>query len=121
MRILKYRFTVRHIPGKKLKVADALSREPVKQQSSTDLQNEEDVDALVYIIETDLSATQEVMTRRRQETQKKMVLQEVIEICRVVRHYTIIKVQWNLSHTGNIVMIYELLITFFCWETGSLF
>ena len=53
---------MRHIPGKKLKVADALSREPVKQPSSTDLQNEEDVDALVYIIETDLSATQEVMT-----------------------------------------------------------
>lgn len=112
---------MRHIPGKKLKVADALSREPVKQPSSTDLQNEEDVDALVYIIETDLSATQEVMTRRRQETQKKMVLQEVIEMCRVVRHYTIIKVQWNLSHTGKIVMIYELLITFFCWEIGSLF
>ena len=45
MKIFKYSFTARHIAGKKLIDADALSQAPVKQMSLANLQNEEDIDA----------------------------------------------------------------------------
>ena len=50
MRLLRFTYTIFHIPGKELIVADALSRAPVSNPTSTDTQFNKAVDAYVNLL-----------------------------------------------------------------------
>ena len=55
MRLMKYKYTMMHVPGKELVIADTLCRTPVKEESDTKL--EEEVQAYVDCVLSDLPTT----------------------------------------------------------------
>ena len=56
MRMMKYTYTIFHIPGKNLVIADALSRAPTQQQTAEDNEWNSEVDAHVRAIFNSLPA-----------------------------------------------------------------
>ena len=57
MKLLRYDFTISHIPGEDLVTADALSRVPVSDSTVSDQLLEEEVDAYIQAIIDNLPAS----------------------------------------------------------------
>ena len=55
--MMRFQFTIVHIPGKELVIADTLSRSPLKQSSKTDEVLQADSDLYVNLILNNLPAT----------------------------------------------------------------
>ena len=55
--MMRFQFTIVHIPGKELVIADTLSRSPLKQSSKTDEVLQADFDLYVNLILNNLPAT----------------------------------------------------------------
>ena len=68
MRLLRFDFTVSHVPGKSLITADALSRAPVEQQDRQSI-TEEEIDLYVQHVFASLPAsnTQLEQIKEKQE------------------------------------------------------
>ena len=58
MRMMRYSFTISHVPGKTLTVADTLSRAPLEDVRESDRNLHEDADALVNVVIQSLPATE---------------------------------------------------------------
>ena len=54
MRLLRYDFTISHIPGQDLITVDALSRAPVSNSTAIDQLLEEEADANIQAVRADL-------------------------------------------------------------------
>ena len=57
MRMMKYTYTIFHVPGKNLVIADALSRAPAHQQTVEDEEWNKEVDVYVHAIFNSLPAS----------------------------------------------------------------
>ena len=58
MRLMRYQFTICHIPGKDLVIADTLSRAPVCDSDHCSSLLEQEVDAYVRLVIGSLPATE---------------------------------------------------------------
>ena len=66
MRMMRFQFTIVHIPGKELVIADALSRSPLKHFCKTDKNLQADCDAYVNLILNNLPATDKHLKQLQQ-------------------------------------------------------
>ena len=80
MRMMRFRFSIRHVPGKQLSTADALSRAPTTTPSSSNNLFQDEVEAYIQVTMQDLPATE----KRLAEIQ---VHQEQDETCKMVRDF----------------------------------
>ena len=80
MRMMRFRFSIRHVPGKQLSTADALSRAPTTTPSSSDNLFQDEVEAYIQVTMQDLPATE----KRLAEIQ---VHQEQDKTCKMVRDF----------------------------------
>lgn len=80
MRLMRYSFTVQHVPGKELYTADTLSRAPCEKSTSQDRDLEEDTQAYVAMICQNLPATDQRLNEIR-------LHQVQDETCSVLRKY----------------------------------
>ena len=115
---MRYKFTISHVPGTSLKVADALSRAPVSTAMPTDVLFEQETAAYVDSVVKNLPDKQVQRIKRHQEEDEEY--QEAIlhtlsgwpsrqSLCGVMKHYlniaTELSVQRRNSHerqqTGN--------------------
>ena len=78
MRLMRFQYTVTHIPGPDLKIADALSRAPLPEITDTDKQLQIDTDA--YIAQG-MPATPERLKQIRQAQEQDNILQQLIKFC----------------------------------------
>ena len=80
LRMMRYKFTISHVPGTSLQVADALSRAPCSNAMPTDVLLQTETAAYVDIVVQTLPATEKQLERIRR-------YQEVDEECQeAVRH-----------------------------------
>ena len=70
MRLLRFDFTVSHVPGKSLITADALSRAPVEQQDGQS-SSEEEIDLYVQHVFASLPASNTQLERIKKKKNKK--------------------------------------------------
>ena len=79
MRLLRFTFTVSHVPGKSLIIADTLSRAPVAQQDDQNC-TEEEMDLYVQYVLASIPASNTQFERIREK-------QEEDEVCRTLKQY----------------------------------
>ena len=77
MRMMRFQFSIVHIPGKELTIADALSHCPIKQFSESDEQLQQDSDAYVNLVLNNLPTTDKCLRQLRKA-------QEDDDICRML-------------------------------------
>ena len=80
MRMMRYDFTITHVPGKNLITADALSRAPSSPANSDDQSLQAEVDAYIRNTLSGLPATE----RRLEEIKRE---QEKDEVCQLIKKY----------------------------------
>ena len=80
MRMMRFLFSICHVPGKKLVVADTLSRAPLDRVTDSDQTLQQDVDAFVNHIIQSLPVTEHRLGEIRQRQQQD-------EVCRLVMQY----------------------------------
>ena len=82
MRMMRFRFTISHVPGKELTIADALSRAPVSSPSTADQLLQQEATAYVNSVLQSLPATEERLQEIRQSQEADGVCQQIAEYCR---------------------------------------
>jgi len=96
--MLWYNFTISHVPGKQLTIADALSRSPTGKPEHTDLEFQHDTAAFLSQVTSVLPATERKQDEIRYGQEGDPVCQKVAryslegwpdkrELCGKVRHY----------------------------------
>ena len=70
MRLLRYNFTITHIPGQDLVTADMLSRAPVSDRTASDQLLEEEVDAYIQAVIDSLPASEDRLAEIREHSCK---------------------------------------------------
>ena len=80
MRLMQFTFSVTHIPGKDLTIADTLSRAPTTEASDADTQFCQDTEMFVNTVMSTLPATECRLTEIRQK-------QEEDEVCKQLKQY----------------------------------
>ena len=80
MRLMQFTFSVTHIPGKDLTIADALSRAPTTEASGADTQFCQDIELFVNTVMSTLPATECRLMEIRQK-------QEEDEACKQLKQY----------------------------------
>ena len=78
---MQFVFTVTHIPGKDLTIADMLSRAPIAAASDVDTQFSHDVEMLVNTIMSSLPATEQRLTEIAHEQNKDKICKQLIQYC----------------------------------------
>ena len=81
MRLMRFSFTISHVPGKELSTADALSRAPIANVSSSTELSAEEVDAYVRLAVRCLPATEEKLEKIRSCQNGDNDFQRVIAYC----------------------------------------
>ena len=82
MRLLRFTYTISHIPGKELTVADALSRAPVSNPTSADTQFNKEVDAYVNLVLESFPATEKQLKRIQEAQSADAVCSQVHKYCK---------------------------------------
>ena len=80
MRLLRFDFTVSHVPGKSLITADALSRAPVEQQDGQS-STEEEIDLYVQHVFASLPASNTQLERIKEKQEEDEVCQKLKQYC----------------------------------------
>ena len=80
MRLMRYQFSISHVPGKDLHIADTLSRAPTSQSTPSDDQFCHHVDNLVHFVTGSLPVTDE----RLQQISR---LQDEDGVCQQLKQY----------------------------------
>ena len=120
LRMMRFKFTIFHIPGKNLLLADALSRAPISEAVNEDLFLQQETAAYVSIVVQSLPATEKQLERIRRHQEEDEECQQAAEYCRsgwpsrqslrgVMKHYhavaSEILVQDGLLMRGSRVVI----------------
>ena len=111
LRMMRYKFTISHVPGTSLKVADALSRAPVSTAMPTDVLFQQETAAYVDSVVKNLPDKQVQRIKRHQEEDEEC--QEAIlhtlsgwpsrqSLCGVMKHY--LNIATELSVKDGILM-----------------
>ena len=82
MRMMRFQFTISHVPGKELTIADALSRAPACTPSERDELLQLETTAYVDFVIRHLPATEQRITEIRECQEADEVLQQIEEYCR---------------------------------------
>ena len=80
MHLMRYKFTISHLPGKKLTVADTLSRALTSSTSPTDSEFHQDTEVYVNLVLENLSVTEQRLVKLKQQ-------QEDDETCWQVKQF----------------------------------
>ena len=80
LRMMRFKFTISHVPGKSLLVADALSRAPCSEAANEDLLLQQETAAYVNFVVQNLPATEKQLERIRRH-------QEEDEECKLAAEY----------------------------------
>lgn len=82
MRVLRFDFSVSHVPGKHLSTADALSRAPIVEETKeNDPRPEEEINLYVHHIFNSLPASNTQLERIREKQEEDEVCQALKEYC----------------------------------------
>ena len=81
MRLMQFVFTVTHIPGKDLTIADTLSRAPTAAASDADTQFSHDVEMFVNTVMSSLPATEQRLTEIAYEQTADEICKRLIQYC----------------------------------------
>ena len=81
MRLMKYTFTIAHVPGKDLTIVDTLSRAPTSSPSTVDEQFVSDTNVYVDSILQGLPATQERIEQIKQAQQQDAICSQLMKYC----------------------------------------
>ena len=82
LRMMRYSFTISHVPGKSLLVADTLSRAPLPNPAEMDTSLEQETAAYVRTLVQSLPATEKQLERIKQHQGEDEVCQQVMTYCR---------------------------------------
>ena len=77
---MRYHFTISHVPGKDLHIADTLSRAPTSQSTLTDAQFHWKVD-VIHLVTDSLLITEERLLHIRRKQEEDAVCQELKQYC----------------------------------------
>ena len=80
MRMMRYNFTINHVPGKSLTTADTLTRAPISEPNSEDVLLQDESDAYIQIALQNIPASRLDEIRKLQ--QEDQISREVISHCR---------------------------------------
>ena len=120
LRMMRFKFTISHVPGKSLLVADALSRAPCSEAGREDLLLQQETEAYVNIVVQNLPATEKQLERIRRHQKEDEKCKLAAEYCRsgwpsrqslhgAMKHYysvaSEISVKDGLLMRGNRVVI----------------
>ena len=81
LRLMRFKFSISHVPGKNLTIADALSRAPVTQPSDEEKAQHNDIEAFVHWIIQGIPATDKKLNQIRQ-------CQKTDSVCRQIAAYS---------------------------------
>jgi hypothetical protein len=98
LRMMRYKFTISHVPRTSLKVADALSRAPVSTAMPTDILFQQETAAYVETVVKNLQATDKQVQRIKRHQEEDEECQEAIQhtlsgwpsrqsLCEGMKHY----------------------------------
>ena len=82
MRMMRFDFTISHVPGKDLTIADALSRAPVSTPTVVDDHLEKETTAYVQLVMQHLPATEKRLQEIRECQERDPVCQKLKEFCK---------------------------------------
>ena len=81
MQLLRFTYTISHIPGKELTLADALSRAPVSDPTSADTQFSKEVEAYVNLVFESFPATEKQLKRIQEAQTADAVCTQLYKYC----------------------------------------
>jgi len=81
MRMMRFRFTISHVPGKNLTIADVLSRVPESSPSAADKALQQETTSYVNLIRDNLPATEKRLHKIRQHQEADLVCQKIMQFC----------------------------------------
>ena len=81
MRLMRFTYTISHVPGKNLTVADTLSRAPVTSPTSEEMQFSTSVEAYVNLVLQGLPATEKRLEQIQQAQKQDAVCCKLIKYC----------------------------------------
>ncbi len=79
LRMMRFDFTISHVPGKDLLIADALSRAPVASPTPADQLLQQEADAYVRVVVQNVPATEPRLIRIKQLQDEDEACQKIIE------------------------------------------
>lgn len=82
MRMMRFDFTISHVPGNELTIADALSRAPVSTSSEADQSLQSETTAYANLVVESIPATEKRLQEIRELQEKDTVCQKLAEFCR---------------------------------------
>jgi hypothetical protein len=81
MRLLRFQFTISHVPGKEFYIADTLSRAPASSYSSSDEQFYHKTDMFVRLVTESLPISEERLRQIAKLQEKDPVCQQLKQYC----------------------------------------
>ena len=81
LRMMRFNFTISHVPGKQLIIADMLSRAPSKPPDMDDDKWEQDSQVFVNNVIESLPASEQQLQRIRESQQNDQICRQVIRFC----------------------------------------
>ena len=82
MRLMRFSYTIEHVPGKDLCAADTLSRAPLPYVTAADKQFQEDVYLFVNQVVESLPATDSRREEIRKHQEEDRICQQVVQFCK---------------------------------------
>ena len=81
LRLMRYYFTISHVPGKDMTIPDALSRAPSTEATLNDKGFQDEVNAYVNVVIKNLPASQHRIQQIRKHQEEDAVLRQVSKFC----------------------------------------
>ena len=81
LRLMRYQFSIYHVPGKDLTIADALSRAPSSEATEEDLYLKEEVEAYVSLVLQSIPATERCLEEIRRHQREDELIQRMAVYC----------------------------------------
>ena len=82
MHLMRYQFTISHVPGKYLTTADTLSRAPSSESNEGDRELQNEMEAYVNMVFQAIPTTERRMEEIRKHKEEDDVLRLVMSYCR---------------------------------------
>jgi hypothetical protein len=82
MRLMRFDFSISHVAGKDLNIADTLSRAPVENMPQPDTDSENETEAFVDVVMNNLPASQNRIELIKTESAKDEICRKLISYCR---------------------------------------
>ena len=81
MHLMRYHFTISHVPGKNLVVADTLSRAPIPDMHLVDQDFNAEVEAYVATVRQTLPASEQQLINIQQQQERDEICQQIVTYC----------------------------------------